>query len=333
METRSFLRRLGPLVALAAVVLTACSGRGPIGAAPAAQVGDRVVSMSDLDRYRDATHDAVLAAEADGSGQVMPGAAERFFVGTTPKGVPAEGVRTTLQDLIRLEAMKQVADELDVRVTDADRDLVRAEIPPEMLQTLPARYIDVQIEIAALQQAIGSMAEVDEDTVHQVFEDQKGGFTQVCLQMVGVSDEPSADEAARRLAAGEDFATVFEDLNTLPDAVDDAGVLPCQAAADLEPTFGPAIYEAEVDEVLETVRADEETWLVVQVRELDVPEFEDIEDYIRQNAAQMHVEARFEAVLRSVRVNPRLGVWNPETASVDPVAAPAPAGGPDAMEP
>src|SRR5699024_11343100 len=110
---------------------------------------------------------------------------DQFFVGTTLKGVPAEGVRTTLQDLIGLEAMRQLADDLDVEVTDADRDAIRAQVPPETLENLPEAYIDVQIEVSALQQVLSSVTEVDEDTIRAVYEDQKGGFTQVCLQMIG----------------------------------------------------------------------------------------------------------------------------------------------------
>lgn len=320
-EARSPLRRLGPAVALLALVLTACSGRGPIGASPAAQVGDRVVSIADLERHHAATREAIEIAEQDGSGQVAPGTAEQFFLGSTPKAVPADGMRSVLNELVQLEALRELADDLDVTVTDADRDAIRSQIPPEVMGDMPEDYLQVRIDLEALRAGIGEVTDVSEDDLQAIYEDQKADYTQVCIAILGVDDEDDIATAERRLRTGEDFEAVAADLDSLADAEQIDNPI-CQATRDLEATFGPAIYEVAEGDVLDAVRADESVWLIAQVAEVDTPEFDDIEQFLRPNAVELNLDRMFRRVTDSVYVNPRFGVWNPETLTVDAPAAP-----------
>src|SRR5699024_6072366 len=249
-----------------------------------------VVSISDLDRYRDATRDAVQTLEDGGSGQVMPGAADQFFGEHTPRGVPSEGVRTVLTELIHLEIMKNVADDLDVEIDDGDRDMVRAQIPPEVLEGLPDDYLDVQLELGAYQQALSEGVDVDEAVLRDLYEQQKGDYTQVCLQVVGLPDEATAHAAAERYRAGEPFEALFEELNVLEEFEEEGGALPCSAAADLEPSFGPAIYEVATGDTLEPLQADEERWMLAVVDEVDEPGFDDLQGELRPEAARIRVD-------------------------------------------
>lgn len=326
MEHRSSPTRRAALAStvLISLLLAACGGRGPVGASPAAQIGDRFVSVDELNRHREATAEAIRAAEKDGSGRIPAGTADQLFTGESSSTVPLEGVATALNDLVRREALAEVADIVGAEVTDADRDEIRAGLAPEVSEGLPADYIDVQVEIAALQKVIGEVTEVDEDDVRAIYEDQRGGYTQVCISMVAVDAEDRAEEARRRLESGEEFASVFEDLNTLEEAAETSGEIPCRAAADLEPSFGPSIYDVTEGEALDPVRADESLWLVPLVTAVDQPTFEDIEAEIRPNAVQLNIDRHLRSVLDSVRINPRFGTWNTETGTIDPPAAPAP---------
>lgn len=310
-----------------AVLLSACAGRGPIGASPAAQIGDRVVSVTELDRYHESAREALELLERREPDQVMAGTADRLFGEHTPRGVPAEGIRSLLTELVRLEILRSVADDLDVTVGDADFEAFRDQFDPADLAELPETYTDVIIEIEALSEALGTVTEIDDDAMRTVFEDQKAGYTQVCLSILAVDDERAADDAVSRLRSGDPFEAVHTDLNSLPDPEGLAGEIPCRAAADLEPELGPSVHDVEAGDVLEPIRADEDLWIVALVRDVDVPTLDDLAPQLADTAPARYVDLRIRAAIDRVHINPRYGVWNPASGTVDPI--PSDAGGDD----
>lgn len=311
------------LLGLAVYGVVTGDGEGPVGASPAARVGDRVISADDLEQHRKLLHELYQAMEKDPSSGIPAGAVADLFVGRTERAVPMGGVGEALTQLVTVEAYRQVADAFGIEVTAEDRDQARSQVEQSAVAaSAPTAYVDFLVGHLSRQVAL-QRVEVPEADVRAAYDEQKADYTQVCVQIVGVDDAAAAGAVTDRLEGGEPFDAVFADANTNEEVASINGEYPCGARADLAARFGDAVYEAEAGDVLPAVQAGESFWVVPQVRQVAEPRYEDIEAELRRQLNQPIVAERLAAVFDTTRVNPRFGTWDDEQWAVVPPAAPA----------
>jgi hypothetical protein len=134
-----------------------------------------------------------------------------------------------------------------------------------------------------------------------------------CLSAILVTDEAAATDAAARLAAGEDFATVAAEVSLDPSSSSggDVGCIPAAGVSDA--TLADAIRNAKVGVptapiVLEGAIA------IIKVTK-DVTTVADVSDEIRAELDPGYMQEWLNAATTSanIKVNPRYGTWSDGT--------------------
>lgn len=339
--------RLLSLLALVALAVSACAyGGSPVDPA-AVSVGGRSVSAADLEDE--------LAWLAEN-----PTAVQSLFGQPVPIEGEAEGSYSpqaaSLLVNLHLQRMlvEAAVDELDAEVSDEARDGARAQVEQAFADSeLPASLSDALVALVAADSTIGEVigaevaesADIAEEELRAAYEAALPEQTEVCAShiLVGFSDdledgrdptfEPSdeqveaaeeaIEEAAARLEAGEDFATVASEVSDDTGSGAQGGELGCGPPSQYVGEFAQATLEQPVGEVGEPVRTDFGFHLIL-VTERTAPTFEELEPQLRQAATQPAAQERFaevrEAVVArfDVRVDPRYGSWDAESFQVVP---------------
>jgi PPIC-type PPIASE domain len=294
------------LVIVAAVGIAACSS-----ATVAADVNGAVITDADVTGIRTAEVGAVI---------------------------PGEGFRDDLTTLIIAQTTIDAA-ESDYGITGLDTPEARAAWLTqasaeelgiiESVSTNPG-LTDAAVDLVTTQlmvreAVIAAFAE-DPEVLSTIWELQQSSLTQVCARHLLVATEAEANDAHARIAAGEDFASVADEVSL--DTGSPGGALPCPTspATYVEP-FATVVAEAPIGELTDPFQT-EFGWHVVIVESRDGPTtFEEFAaDPMRwaPDAAFGNVWNlwRDEAVSSaSITVRSQIGRWFPQGDGVLPPPA------------
>jgi peptidyl-prolyl cis-trans isomerase C len=240
------LRRFAIVLLALALVLAACSG----GDAEIARVGATTIKFSDVR----ALYDSEPAID--------------------------DSFRDTLFAVIALEALTQaLAADYGVTVDPAvvgdyysqfQSTMTSAgQTPAELLgvDNASLELVHFNAEVVALRDAALGQLVVDPVIVDGLFADP-ATLTKVCVKHILVATQEEADAAKARLAAGEDFATVADEISL--DTGSAGGDLGCTLAGDYVDEFAQAALEAPLNEVFGPVQS-EFGFHVLVVTERSVP--------------------------------------------------------------
>jgi parvulin-like peptidyl-prolyl isomerase len=225
------LRKLAVLLLVFALTVSACGGDEDI-----AGVGDTVIRRSDIEALFDggAPSDDVfrdmlfskLALE------VLSGELTAQY-GVTVDGAEAEDYASQLEQYLS-EAGYTISDYLGV-----------ANASPQLLR--------LHADVLALQQTALEKLIVDDDVVDGLFADPDM-MTNVCVKHILVDTEEEAQAVMARLAAGEDFAAVADEVSQ--DTGTEGGDLGCASAGSYVPEFAEAALAAPIGEVVGPVESE-----------------------------------------------------------------------------
>jgi peptidyl-prolyl cis-trans isomerase C len=144
----------------------------------------------------------------------------------------------------------------------------------------------------------------------------------VCASHILVETEEEAVAVAARLDAGEDFATVAQDVSLDPGSGPNGGDLGCSSPAGYVPSFAAATMAAELDVPTAPVESDFGFHIIlVAQREEATPEL--VRDALERDALVGAVDSWFMGVIESadVTVDEEIGVWvtepSPQVLSVN----------------
>lgn len=224
------LRKLAVL--LLALALVACSG----GNKEIARIGDSVIRVSDI---------------------------EVLFDG----GAPSDDVfREMLFSKVALEALGQALAAqygATVEPSQVEDYATRLEAALEQQGTTVADYLGVanasnemlrlHAGVLAVQQAALEQLMVDPVVVDELFADP-ATMTQVCAKHILVETTEEAEAVKVRLAAGEDFAAVADEVSL--DTNTEGGDLGCASAGSYVTEFAEAALAATIGEVVGPVETD-----------------------------------------------------------------------------
>ena len=164
----------------------------------------------------------------------------------------------------------------------------------------------VVVEYIELQKsALAEQVSVDDEQLQELYQAEIANLSEqrraahILIEVGGdVSDEQArakADEALKRINAGEDFAAVATELSDDVGSAQQGGDLGFAAPDVYEPEFEEVLYALNKDELSEPVRT-EYGWHVIKlldVRAADIPSFESLKDKLAQNLKVQEVEQRF----------------------------------------
>ena len=314
-------RRLPALLALLALLLAACGTE--LGQADAAAVvNETEIPVSQLEeRYEQAIATPEVAAQLEAD----------------PEATQSQLEAQLLTQLVQSQLLQQGADDLGVEVTDADvaaqrEQLVEQVGGEEAFQSivdendLSEEQLDELLRDLALQEAVTEEltagTEVPEEEV-QAFYEQNYGPT-VNARHILVETEEQAQEVLDRLAAGEEFAAIAEEVSTDPGSAQQGGDLGEISQGQTVPEFDEAVFGAEVGEIVGPVQTQFGYHVIEVTGQQAAPPLEEVRDEVvagvqgpqRQEAVQQWLQEQVAAA--EVVVNPRFGEWNAEAGQVVP---------------
>ncbi len=203
-----------------------------------------------------------------------------------------EGMRDLLDELIRIRAMANAAEEDGM----AEEARIRAERSIKDMETLYVRYVERMQQENPLS---------DED-VREVYDEQvsRSGDREFEIETIPFPDQSSA---LRALDSMDEQELSFTELATeagltiQPVGWINAGQVPDRFSAEMR--------ETEEGEVVGIPLEFQNQWLLVRVtdiRALEAPAFEDLEEGIRRQLNRDRVEAMIDAAYDAADIEPML---------------------------
>lgn len=196
--------------------------------------------------------------------------------------VPGDGFRGDLTTLISLRAQVAAADE-DFGITGLDtpsaQEEWRAEADADELDVLASIEGNEELSEYALDAVtlqlmlrddVSAMLLRDDEFLHTVWDQNQTALVEVCPRHILVMTQEEALAAYDRIAAGEDFGTVADEVSL--DTLSPGGQLDCPSSpADFVSSFGAVVAGAPIGEVTEPFQS-EVGWHIVLVDSRDAPE-------------------------------------------------------------
>ena len=304
------IRRLLPWLLLAVLPLTSC------GTDVAASVSGSDVTEDALRRELDAIGDNVAYMAHLSRGVKSPARDEE---GRLNPGLVA-GVLTRQ---IRYLAAKGVARDERVSVDDAPRDVARRDAIEEVgghgiFAGFPAWYQDELVRRQAVLVAL-RLAAVRGEEARTYYESHRDEFIKPCTRHLVVETREQVDDARRRIAAGEAFSAVAEEVSRDDTTDHKGGDLGCNGVGDLVAELDRASLAQPVGEVGRSIKT-EAGWHLLLVYRRTTPPFADVRgevDIAIVRLAERRVGAALARKLADgVDVAGRYGRWDDQDGKV-----------------
>lgn len=260
--------------------------------------------------------------------------------------------RTFLTLFIRVEIVKQLADELGVLVSESDIDerwnldiSAREGGEEELLEFIDSLGLTVEeyrhfelanaARIEAIEEEVGGDVEITDAMIEEAYSQRE--WDRARASHILVETEEEAIDLKQQLDDGADFAELAEEHSTDPGSAALGGDLGVQPRGVYVPEFEDYIWSAPLDELSDPIQTDF-GWHLIIVTERESLTLEDAADGLRSELESSQraqvVQARFREAIDAadVVVDSRIGRWDPvETAVVpleeltpDPAAPTAP---------
>lgn len=246
-----------------------------------------------------------------------------------------------LSQLIVGEVLEQWADELGVTATDEEVEAERAKLveqlggqeafdaqveqsglSPEAL-TEEIRKIVLQGELSA--EVAGDAEVTDEDIAAFYQENAAARFgAKARARHILVKSEADAKRILNEIRNGGDFAKIAEAESTDKGSGANGGDLGEFPQGQMVPAFDQAVFGAEAGDLVGPVKTDFGYHIIEVLEKTEARELEEVSEEIRAELEQGQQAEVFQERLQErsktadVTVNPRFGIWNEETAQVDP---------------
>ena len=236
----------------------------------------------------------------------------------------AQGI---VQNWISTQAVVAALEEAGVEITDEDRGAALEALKAIAgFNDAPQVVQDFSVLATASKSVANREFVLSDDDLQLIYEDQGTRSGAVCLRVILVATQEEIDAVTARLNAGEDFATIAQEVSSdssaenggaLQDRTSGSGCLE-QATfeSQVTPEFLTALTDAKVGQVTASFEIPTVGWVVLLVRPFDEVA-DDVAGLLAGNGA---IEAG-RSVLGSAKVwvSPEYGRWDPTTLSIVPV--------------
>lgn len=300
------MKRMLAVLAVFAIVVSACSGSG-----------DVVASVNGEDVVRSQAE--VLEPQTD-------------------DGTAIVDFTRYLSVIIQWEAISQAAAELGIEPTSAEIDqrldeLVAVQGPDATLEDYLAQVNaseegirefakQLVIQDAIQAQLLASSTPISEDTVNNELLNSPLDWTVVCASHILVETEEEATAVSARLVAGEEFAVVAQEVSLDPGSGANGGDLGCNSPSGYVEEFAVATMAAEIDVPTEAVQS-EFGYHVILVSQREEATADVVREALTNDALNTAVDDWFVDVVAAaiVTVDDEIGVWvtepTPQVVSVN----------------
>jgi hypothetical protein len=236
----------------------------------------------------------------------------------------AQGI---LQNWISTQAVVAALDNAGVELTAADLSEALTSLQAETGFTDAPKVVQDFYVLASASQAVANKQfGMSTNDLKALYEEKSTQSGAVCLRAILVKTQEEIDAVSARLAAGEDFAAVAQEVSVdssatnggaLQDTTSGSGCLE-QATfeSQVTPEFITALADAKVGEVTAAFEIPTVGWVVLLVRPYDEVA-DDVAGLIAGNGAV--VAGREVLASAKIWVSPEYGRWDATTNGIVPV--------------
>ena len=196
-------------------------------------------------------------------------------------------------------ALAMPVDDVDTEVTDAEVEAYYAANAQQFMT--PERVVLNTLTLS--RKSFFDQVEVDDEAVQQLYEREIGNLAEqrrASHILVEIGDDEAAakariDEAAARIAAGEDFAKVAEEMSDDTGSSRDGGDLGYIVKGSFDQAFDDALFALQPGEVSAPVRTSYGFQLVklTDLKAPEVPSLDSMRDQLVQELKTEQVERSF----------------------------------------
>jgi parvulin-like peptidyl-prolyl isomerase len=245
----------------------------------------------------------------------------------TSGNLHAKVAQRIVRSWISTQAIVTALKNAGVEITDEDRNAALTALQAEAGFNDAAQVVQDFYVLASASQSVANREfEVNSDDLKALYEDRSTQSGAVCLRAILVATQEEIDAVTARINAGEDFATIAQEVS-IDSSAENGGALQdrtsgsgCLEQATFEsqvtPEFLTALTDAKVGQVTASFEIPNGGWVVLLVRPFDEVA-DDVAGLLAGNGA---IEAG-RSVLGSAKVwvSPEYGRWDPTTLSIVPV--------------
>jgi parvulin-like peptidyl-prolyl isomerase len=325
------VRRLAALVLCTLAVGAACSRTS---SAPAATVNGSPISTHDLVEELNAIEangDFINALE---SGSPTGGIT---VVGATPGSFDAAFVAQVLLRQVDYALIHSEIEKRHVAIDDACRLEARndallnlgqqnATEGEQLFNKFPKRYQDVLVQrnadVIALEGALtGQQCGKGVDAAGY-YNSHPEDFTKLCLSLIAVSDEATADTVVAQARGGADFGALARQVSIDPATKDSGGDIGCRLPSEFNPQVAQLLQAGRTGEVLDPIPGNGGV-SIVKITDRQLAPLDEVRSQAEELASSTAGQS-FGTWLRQARldanvtVDPRYGTFDPATFQINP---------------
>ncbi len=210
-------------------------------------------------------------------------------------------VEEIIQQEVKKERIQISQDEIDAELKLYQETYGGEEAFQEVLEMSGVKLSEVETDIEtylALNQLLKNRITITEEEIETYFEDNKESFTQpkqVEASHILVEDEKTAETAAEKLKAGEDFSTLVKEYSVDETTKNNGGELGYFSAGEMEQSFEEAAFSMEIDEVSQPVETSYGYHVIKVTGKIDEKEAElkEVKEEIEQTLSDMKIDAEY----------------------------------------
>lgn len=325
------MRRLAALVLCTLAVGAACSRTS---SAPAATVNGTPISTHELVEELNAIEANPEFITSLQSGSPTGGIT---VVGSTPGSFDAAFVAQVVLRQLDYSLIHSEVSKRHVAIDDACRLEARndamlnlgqqnAAAGEQLFKKFPQRYQDVLIErnadVIVLESALSGQQcgkGVDAAGYYNTHPDD---FTKLCISLIAVNDQATADTVVAQARAGADFAALARQVSVDPQTKDSGGDIGCRLPFEFNPTVSELLQAGKTGEVLDPIPGNGGI-SIVKITDRQLASLDEVRAQAEELATSTAGRS-FGTWLRQARldakvtVDPRYGTFDQATFQINP---------------
>ena len=147
-------------------------------------------------------------------------------------------------------------------------------------------------------------------------------FTKLCISLIAVNDQATADSVVAQARGGADFAALARQVSIDPQTKDSGGDIGCRLPSEFTPTVAQLLQAGKTGDVLDPIPGNSGI-SIVKITDRQLAPLDEVrsqaEELATSNAGQAFGtwlrQARADA---KVTVDPRYGTFDPSTFQINP---------------
>jgi parvulin-like peptidyl-prolyl isomerase len=222
-----------------------------------------------------------------------------------------------IDDACRLEAKN-----------DAQKNLGQSDqaAGQKLFDEFPKQYQDVLIsrnaDVIALEAALSGQQCAKPIDAKGYYDTHPDDFTKLCVSVIAVADQATADDVVAQARAGADFTTLVHKYSTDDTTKATDGAIGCELPSAFNNTVAPLLQAAKTGEVLDPIPG-QSGFSIVKVTDRQLAALADVQSQAEElvTATQQQSFSTWLSQARAgatVTVDPRYGTFDPATFHINP---------------